>query len=173
MNTAAPKILFMHGLDSSRESLKFHALHSSAKICINVDYRNLNYLAVKSFYCEMIEKIQPEILVGHGLGGYWALKMSLKYHLPAVVANPSLSPSFNQQYPAIRDEELEHDIAQMAYLELGDEILDMHQIQDRLESFMPIVSIKDGRHQLEYPDRLNELIQQIQLQIDALAGSHK
>lgn len=173
MKTDDPKILFMHGLDSSRESLKFNALHSPHKVCITVDYRNLNFQAVESFYCEIIEKIQPDILVGHGLGGYWALKMSLKFQLPAVIANPSLRPTFSHQYPPITEDDLQHDIAQMAYLELGDEILDMHQTLDVLESYMPIISIDGGRHQLEFPERLNELIQQIYLQIDALAGSYK
>ncbi|MGK7720239.1 YqiA/YcfP family alpha/beta fold hydrolase, partial [Acinetobacter baumannii] len=37
------KILFLHGLDSSRESTKFHAILHPEKFCIDVDYRNLSY----------------------------------------------------------------------------------------------------------------------------------
>ena len=70
------KILFLHGLDSSRESTKFHAIDAENKFCIDINYRNLNYQTVENFYNEIIEKIKPEMLIGHSLGAYWALKMS-------------------------------------------------------------------------------------------------
>ncbi len=44
------KILFLHGLDSSRESTKFHAILHPEKFCIDVDYRNLSYASVIDFY---------------------------------------------------------------------------------------------------------------------------
>lgn len=69
MSQCTSKILFFHGLDSSRESTKFHAIDADHKYCIDVDYRNLNYATVAEFYNEMIEKIHPDILVGHSLGG--------------------------------------------------------------------------------------------------------
>ncbi|WP_179997703.1 MULTISPECIES: YqiA/YcfP family alpha/beta fold hydrolase [unclassified Acinetobacter] len=159
MNTQEPKVLFMHGLDSSRESTKFQAILSKNKYCINVDYRNLKYAAVERFYIDMIEKIKPDILVGHSLGGYWALKMSNRFQLPAVIANPSLMPSFDPDYPAITIEELQSKTSsQIAYIELGDELIDMHSTSDLLEPYMYVESIIGGRHQLENPDRLNYLI---------------
>ena len=82
MSQCTSKILFFHGLDSSRESTKFHAIDADHKYCIDVDYRNLNYATVAEFYNEMIEKIHPDILVGHSLGGYWALKMSQQHQIP-------------------------------------------------------------------------------------------
>lgn len=54
------KILFLHGLDSSRESTKFHAIDVVHKYCIDVDYRNLSYSSVTEFYHEMIETIKPD-----------------------------------------------------------------------------------------------------------------
>ena len=47
MNQSNLRILFLHGLDSSRESTKFHAIDANKKFCINVDYRNLNYATVE------------------------------------------------------------------------------------------------------------------------------
>lgn len=47
MNQRNLRILFLHGLDSSRESTKFHAIDANKKFCINVDYRNLNYATVE------------------------------------------------------------------------------------------------------------------------------
>ncbi|MDG5684074.1 hypothetical protein N0Z46_14080, partial [Acinetobacter baumannii] len=54
------KILFLHGLDSSRESTKFHAILHPEKFCIDVDYRNLSYASVKDFYHQAIETIKPD-----------------------------------------------------------------------------------------------------------------
>ena len=48
------KILFLHGLDSSRESTKFHAIDVVHKYCIDVDYRNLSYSSVTEFYHETV-----------------------------------------------------------------------------------------------------------------------
>lgn len=158
----ASKLLFLHGLDSSRESSKFEALNAKRKLCINVDYRNLNYQTVADFYDEMIDQIQPEILVGHSLGGYWALKMSIRHALPCVIANPSLSPNFREDYPEITDADLNHDIPQLAYLELDDEILDMHAAQNFLENYMEVESFAGGNHRLVYPERLNDLILKIE-----------
>ena len=158
MKNDSHKILFLHGLDSSKESSKFEAIDADRKFCINVDYRNLNYQTVNEFYQETIQKIAPDILVGHSLGGYWALKMSKHFQLPTVIANPSLSPHFRDDYPEISDDDLDHDIPQLAYLELGDEIIDMYQIAEKLESFMELECLEGGHHRLEYPEKINDLI---------------
>ena len=162
MNACQSKILFLHGLDSSKESTKFHAINAVQKFCIDIDYRNLSFQTVATFYDEIIEKIKPNIIVGHNLGGYWALKMSSLHQIPCVIANPSLSPFFRDDYPAIDDQVLQNDIPQMAYLELGDEILDMHAVQSQLEDYMQVEAIEGGHHRLEYPERLNQLIQYIE-----------
>lgn len=160
MNTA--KILFMHDLDSSRESSQFKVINSFNKVCINVDYRNLNFGTVERFYSEIIEKIQPNILVGHSLGGYWALKMSNKFNIPTVIVNPYLSPDFDREYPEITEFELMINASsKIAYIELGDEIIDMHSTSDLLELFMPVESIIGGHHQIENPERINQLIQSL------------
>lgn len=158
----AAKILFLHGLDSSRESSKFEAVQAERKFCINIDYRNLNYQTVANFYDDIIEQIRPDILVGHSLGGYWALRMSQRHHLPCVIANPSLQPDFRDDYPAIHHSDLDHDIPQLAYIELGDEILDMHAVQAFLENYMQVESHPGGHHRLLHPEQMNALIQQIE-----------
>lgn len=163
MNTTITKVLYLHGLDSSRESTKFNAIHLEKKFCINVDYRNLSFQTVAEFYYSIIEKIMPDIIVGHCIGGYWALKMSQTYEIPCVVANPNLFPDFRSDYPAILDDDLNHDIPQFAYLELGDEVLNMHEIKEHLENYMPITTVNTGHHQLEHPENMNPLIEQIEM----------
>lgn len=152
------KILFLHGLDSSKESSKFHAIHAEKKYCIDIDYRNLNFKTVENLYHEIIEKIKPNLLIGHSLGGYWALKMSHYYRLPTIVANPSLNPDFREDYLAIDEQDLDHDIPQIAYLELGDEILDMYAVMAQLEPYMQIEAFEGGHHRLVQPEHLNHLI---------------
>ena len=60
MSRCESKILFLHGLDSSRESTKFHAIDAKQKFCIDIDYRYLNFSTVASFYDDIIEKIKPD-----------------------------------------------------------------------------------------------------------------
>lgn len=162
MTSCVSKILFLHGLDSSKESTKFHAIDAEQKYCINIDYRNLNFRTVADFYHDIIQKIQPEIIVGHSLGGYWALKMSHAHHIACVIANPSLKPNFRDDYHAISDYDLDHDIPQLAYLELGDEILDMYEVKHQLEDFMQVETYTGGHHRLAHPECINALIQQIE-----------
>ncbi|MGB9191865.1 MULTISPECIES: YqiA/YcfP family alpha/beta fold hydrolase [unclassified Acinetobacter] len=162
MTTCPLKILFLHGLDSSRESARFHAINADHKYCIDVDYRNLNFQTVANFYREIIAKIQPEILIGHSLGAYWALKMSVLYKIPAIIANPSLSPDFRADYPPISEDDLEHDIAQIAYLELGDEELDMYAVQQQLEPYMQVQAVEGGHHRLASPENINGLLLHMQ-----------
>lgn len=152
----------MHGLDSSRESTKFHALQSENKCCITVDYRNLNYQTVAHFYQEIIQKIQPDVLVGHSLGAYWALKMSALFKLPALVANPSLKPQFRTDYPSINETDLDSDAPKIAYLELGDEELNMLEAQEYLEQFMLVEAVEGGCHRPSNPDNLNQLLHHLE-----------
>lgn len=156
------KILFLHDLDSSRESTKFHAIDAENKFCIDINYRNLNYQTVENFYNEIIEKIKPEMLIGHSLGAYWALKMSHIHRIPTIIANPSLQPNFRDDYLEINDFDLEHDIPQIAYIELGDEMLDMYATSTLLEQYMQVDVHEGGHHRLAHPENLNPLIEYMQ-----------
>ena len=156
------KVLYFHGLDSSRESTKFHSIKADQKICINVDYRHLSFQNVADFYDNIIQTFIPDIIVGHCIGGYWALKMSQIHQMPCVIANPNLCPDFRSDYPAISDQDLNHDIPQFGYLELGDELLNMYEIKEQLENYMPLSTINSGHHQLQFPENINLLIQQIE-----------
>ncbi len=92
MSRCESKILFLHGLDSSRESTKFHAIDAKQKFCIDIDYRYLNFSTVASFYDDIIEKIKPEIIVGHCIGAYWALKNVAATSNSMCDCQPTLSP---------------------------------------------------------------------------------
>lgn len=158
-STQNVKILFLHGLDSSRTSKKFDAITYEQKYCIDVDYRQLSFNTVLDLYLNTIDKIKPNLLIGHGVGGYWALKLSYFFKLPAIIANPNLKPCFRSDYVDIQDSDLEHDIPQLAYIELGDEVLNMHETKAMLEQFMFIKTYAGGYHRLEHPENINPLIE--------------
>ncbi|MFW1860047.1 YqiA/YcfP family alpha/beta fold hydrolase [Acinetobacter defluvii] len=113
-------------------------------------------------YQDIIQKIQPKLIVGHSLGGYWALKMSQLFRIPAIVANPSLHPDFRADYAPITEYDLEHDIPQTAYIELGDEILDMYETSNILEPYMYVEMMQGGHHRLASPENLNRMIEYMQ-----------
>ncbi len=72
MSRCESKILFLHGLDSSRESTKFHAIDAKQKFCIDIACRILNVSNVARFFAYNIEKAKHEIIDGHWIGAYWA-----------------------------------------------------------------------------------------------------
>ncbi len=51
--------------------------------------------------------------------------------------------------PALQ--ELDNDNPKIAYLELGDETLDMYEIKNLLEDYMLVDAIEGGHHRLEHP----------------------
>ena len=85
--------------------------------------------------------------------------MSQQQRIPALLANPSLNPDFREDYAAIDEHDLDHDIPQIAYLELGDEVLDMYKVLEQLESYMQIEAVEGGHHRLVQPENLNHLIE--------------
>jgi predicted esterase YcpF (UPF0227 family) len=84
--------------------------------------------------------------------------MSQKHRIPTVIANPSLKPDFRDDYPEINEADLEHDIPQIAYIELGDEVLDMYKVFEQLDPYMQIETVEGGHHRLAQPENLNRLI---------------
>ena len=57
-------ILFFHGLNSSNNTNKFATIDRK-KYCETVDYLELGYDAVNNLYDELIDRIKPDVLVGH------------------------------------------------------------------------------------------------------------
>ena len=52
----------------------------------------------------------------------------------------------------------------MAYLELGDELIDMYAAQEILENYMLIQTVEGGHHRLLKPENINQLIEHLEQQ---------
>ncbi len=159
-------ILFFHGLDSSAQTNKFEVINNRVtlgKVSETVDYRNMSHDEVSEFYDDLIAKHSPDLIVGHSLGGYWAIKKSNEHGIPCVLINPSLSPNVFDDYPAIDKSSLDLDIPRGFHIELGDEVLDMVEVAHFAEDIGAITYIYEhGCHRVKYLQEINNVIEHIQ-----------
>ena len=150
-------ILFFHGLNSSNNTNKFATIDRK-KYCETVDYLELGYDAVNNLYDELIDRIKPDVLVGHSLGGYWALKKSAERNIPCVLLNPSLFPKYDG-YTALSEQELQRAPAVHAYIELGDKVIPAVLINEFLKARAHVKTHYAGHHRIEYVENINKIIE--------------
>lgn len=150
-------ILFMHGLDSNNETNKFTvAIHEKNKYCETIDYRGLSYLEVSKKYDEIIERVKPTIIIGHSLGGFWALIKSQEHNIPCFLINPSLYPKrFLNDYPLIKEFEFKS-LKRAYHIEMDDEVLSMDAVKRFAKSSNARVYEHDGgHHRVQYISSLS------------------
>lgn len=151
-------ILFMHGLNSSNQTNKYDIINRE-KHCETIDYLKMGYAAVDKFYDELIDRIKPDVLVGHSLGGYWALKKSAERNIPCVLLNPSLFPKV-EGYAAITTNELAKAPMIHAYIELGDEVINGYAIAKFLRPKSALRLNQSGCHRIKQVYMINAIIDQ-------------
>lgn len=88
-------IIYIHGFGGSGEGMKSKAFREYFKEK-NVDFisPSLSYvpeLAIQTLE-ELIESYRDVTLIGSSLGGYYAMYLSNKYNIKAVLLNPSVYP---------------------------------------------------------------------------------
>ncbi|MBM7457242.1 putative esterase YcpF (UPF0227 family) [Oceanisphaera litoralis] len=152
-------ILFFHGLDSDNETTKFTAISHSNKFCKRVDYRRQSHEDISRFYDGLITQYKPALLVGHSLGGYWALMKSDQHSLPCVLVNPQFYPSFRSDYSDLDPANCDPAIPRFVYLEMGDEVLDIERIYHALKGRVSrLEAVLGGHHRVANLDRMDELV---------------
>jgi hypothetical protein len=151
-------ILFMHGLNSSNQTNKYTTI-TQEKYCETVDYLELGVDGISKTYDELIDRIKPDVLVGHSLGGYWALKKGAERNIPCVLLNPSLFP-MTEGYTDITTNELAKAPMIHAYIELGDEIINGYSIAQFLSTKAALRLDQAGHHRIERLYMVNEIINQ-------------
>lgn len=156
-------ILFMHGLLSNRFiNTKYKAIKHK-KICKTVHYHKLKFNDVSNYYDMIIHKNKPKLIVGHSMGGYWAIKKSKEHNIPCLVMNPYFMPNrykMFSDYVNLDENDLTHNVN--LYIEMGDLILDMKQIKSMADIKKCNYEIHHGgSHFIKYTDRMNQMIDRV------------
>lgn len=156
--------IFYHGYQSSSSTNKYKELQSlgESSFCRTVDYEKLTEQQVYELYCNDIEQHKPDLLIGHSLGGYWALRLSNEYNIPVVVVNPSLFPSVtlpHLKYKDIEQEQINNLVPKYFYLELGDEVIDLHKVQQFVQEHSYVATVNDGHHRVQYINNYKQVVE--------------
>lgn len=151
-------ILYLHGYGSSAKTAKASLLENM--ISFTIDYEKHTYEQTQKFYENIIETNDIEMLVGHSLGGYWALLIGNKYGIPTVLVNPTMLPTVveNHYYPPIVEEDLVNRGHRFAYLEMSDEVIDMVEISEFLQGTTSVYEVPGGHHRIEFQNKLRDYI---------------
>lgn len=151
-------ILYLHGYGSSAKTAKASLLENM--ICFTIDYEKFSHSEVEAFYENIIETNDIEMLVGHSLGGYWALRMGNKFNIPTVLVNPAMWPTVveNHYYPPTTKEDLVNRAHRFAYLEMSDEVIDMVEVSEFLRDTTSVYEVPGGHHRIEFQDSLRSFI---------------
>lgn len=157
-------VVFFHGFASSPRTNKFNVIDRE-KICLKVDYNAEQYQDVDKNYHDLVESVLDEgyipILVGHSLGGYWALRLAERFNVSCVIVNPQLWPTSE----LIRDVDM-YDIGtefrapKYVYVETGDEVIDVDRTVEWAMKNSSVRIYEGGHHRVEKLDTINTLIDQ-------------
>lgn len=157
------KAVFFHGFDSSSGTNKFTAIQG-LKVCVDVDYRDTQYQEVDKEYHLLVEGVIAQgyipIVVGHSLGGYWALRLAERFNVSCVLLNPQLWPTSE----LIRDVE-EYDIGnefrapKYVYLETGDDVIDVERTLEWAKKYADLEVYQGGHHRVHKLSSINTLVE--------------
>lgn len=162
-------VLFIHGLNSSKNSNKYTCLEGIDKDCIEFDYQNSKPTDVIEKLALRVGQGDIKVIVGHSFGGGIAMTLSAKFQLPCVVVNPSFDAAnfkngfrcdFNDFYlwtHKIQRGCISGDFPNPAFgiglLEFGDEIVNQED-NAWIGKYLELKTWPDGHHRFS---RLQEL----------------
>jgi hypothetical protein len=149
-------ILYIHGYGSSAETAKAGLVKGMQSYTI--DYDTNTFEDTFKFFESIITNNDVTLIVGHSLGGYWALKIGNKYEIPVVLVNPSLFPTVISGYPPCTNDDTINKSHRFAYLEMGDEVIDMAEVSNFLEGTTSIYKVCGGHHRIQFQNKLKDFI---------------
>ena len=151
-------ILFFHGFNSSAETNKFTELIGD-KVCETVDYAEMGFAEVDARYDQLIALHEPDVIVGHSLGGYWALRKGKQHNIPSVIVNPQLFPGSKfAKYVPVTKETFRGPGHVISYVETGDEIIQVAATLELLSKVTDLRVYNGGHHRVERVDYINMLV---------------
>ena len=157
------KIYLIHGKNSDKNS---YTLNNFLKVTPNIDVQFIEYdssLSFKEIYNIIDSQLQriseDDIIVGHSLGGYYALIFSSKYNTKKILINPSLHP---KGYPELRSEVKSFNRAGLCLTSSEDEVLkNNYEVCKKELKFIQVIDTKE-KHRIsdfsKYKKFIDELI---------------
>jgi uncharacterized protein len=150
-------ILFFHGFNSSAQTNKFVELQGD-KVCETVDYAKMSFAEVDTRYDQLIAQHNPDVIVGHSLGGYWALRKGKQHNIPSIIVNPQLFPGTKfADYVPVNTESFVGPGHVISYVETGDEVIKVPETLALLEA-TDLRVYEGGHHRVERVSYINTLV---------------
>lgn len=157
------KMYLIHGKNSNKNS---YTLNNFLKVTPNIDVQFIEYdssLSFKEIYHIIDSQLQgiseDDIIVGHSLGGYYALIFSSKYNTKKILINPSLHP---KGYPELRSEVKSFNRAGLCLTSSEDEVLENnYEVCKENLKYIEVIDTKE-KHRIsdfsKYEKFIDELI---------------
>lgn len=89
-------LLFLHDFGDDVNDLRRHPIYSVFPDIAHVTAdTNFQATKTKNELTQLVGSFgdEPTVLIGHGVGGFWAHWLSAEFNLPAVLINPVVSPA--------------------------------------------------------------------------------
>ena len=157
------KMYLIHGKNSNKNS---YTLNNFLKVTPNINVQFIEYdssLSFKEIYNIIDYQLQgiseDDIIVGHSLGGYFALIFSSKYNTKKILINPSLHP---KGYPELSSEVKSFNRAGVCLTSSEDEVLENnYEVCKKELKYIQVINTKE-KHRISdfsrYQKLINELI---------------
>ena len=157
------KMYLIHGKNSNKNS---YTLNNFLKVTENIDFQFVEYdssLSFKEIYNIIDSQLQgiseDDIIVGHSLGGYYALIFSSKYNTKKILINPSLHPG---EYPELSSEIKSFNRAGLCLTSSEDEVLkNNYELCKENLKYIEVIDTKE-KHRIsdfsKYKKFIDELI---------------
>lgn len=157
------KMYLIHGKNSDKNS---YTLNNFLKVTENIDVQFVEYdssLSFKEIYNIIDSQLQgiseDDIIVGHSLGGYYALIFSSKYNTKKILLNPSLHP---EGYPELNSEVKSFNRAGLCLTSSEDEVLkNNYELCKENLKYIEVIDTKE-KHRIsdfsKYKKFIDELI---------------
>ena len=157
------KMYLIHGKNSNKNS---YTLNNFLKVTENIDVQFVEYdssLSFKDIYNIIDSQLQDitedDIIVGHSLGGYFALIFSSKYNTKKILINPSLHP---EGYPELSSEVKSFNRAGLCLTSSEDEVLkNNYEVCKKELKYIQVIDTKE-KHRIsdfsKYKKFIDELI---------------
>ena len=125
-------ILYLHGLESSNVCDKVEFLKENNNVIApSIDYSDFA-LEEKLFY--IVEKFEPDVIIGSSMGGYVGMMLANKYDIDCVLFNPAIhSRPMEPNLRSLIYDGPKHGLNSVVVLGLEDDVIDPSKTEDILE----------------------------------------